>query len=273
MAKTHPSKHRSQHKKLDTKFYEEELERLQTELVYLQEWVKHKGLKIVVLFEGRDAAGKGGVIKRIRERVSPRVFRVEALPAPNDRERTQIYYQRYVERLPAGGEIVLFDRSRYNRGGVEKVMKFCSKKEHADFLASCPRFEKSLTDAGIILIKYWLTVSNENQEKRFLKRIHDPKRRWKLSPMDLEARRLWYDYSHARDEMLAATDTEWAPWHIIDSNDKKRARLNCIAHLLSQIPYKRLKNDKITLPKRSRKGAYDADKPLLNRNWIADLYG
>ena len=258
--------------KLDKKFYEDELERLQTELVHLQEWVKHKGLRVVVVFEGRDAAGKGGIIKRIRERVSPRVFRVEALPAPTDREKTQVYLQRYISKLPAGGEIVLFDRSWYNRLGVEKVMGFCSDQEYKRFKTNCSGFEQWLVEGGTILIKYWLTVRNEEQEVRFENRINDQKRQWKLSPMDLTARSKWYDYSRARDAMLDATDTDWAPWNIVDSNDKKRARLNCIAHLLDSIPYEKLDDIPIELPEREEKGAYDDVKALVNRRWIPERY-
>ncbi|ADE55624.1 polyphosphate kinase 2 [Coraliomargarita akajimensis] len=255
-------------KKLSDAVYAAELDRLQTELVYLQEWVKREGLRVVVVFEGRDAAGKGGMIKRITERVSPRVFRTVALPAPTDREKTQLYMQRYIEHLPAAGEVILFDRSWYNRAGVERVMGFCTDQEYADFLSNCPNFERWITGQGIQLIKYWLDVSNENQEKRFLKRINDPVRRWKLSPMDLESRRRWYAYSRARDDMFAATDTEWAPWYLVDSNDKKRARLNCIEHLLSLIPYEVLEQHDVRLPKPSKKGAYDTDASIQRRNWI-----
>ena len=258
--------------KLSNKFYEEEMERLQTELVHLQHWVVEQGLRIVVVFEGRDAAGKGGVIKRITERVSPRIFRTVALPAPSEREKTQLYFQRYIAHMPAAGEVVLFDRSWYNRAGVEKVMGFCTKQQHADFLRICPNFERWITDQGIVLVKYWLDVNNEEQEKRFLKRVNDPKRRWKLSPMDLESRGRWYEYSKARDEMLEATDTEWAPWNLVDSNDKKRARLNCISHLLEQIPYQKMKADLIKLPKRSKKGAYDTAASVADRNWIPAKY-
>ena len=223
--------------KLSKKDYERELYKLQVELVKLQEWVKKTGAKIIVIFEGRDAAGKGGVIKRITERVSPRVFRLVALPAPTDRQKTQMYMQRYVAQLPAGGEIVIFDRSWYNRGGVEYVMGFASKEQHRKFLQSCPSFEMALVDSGIILLKYWLDVSEKEQHRRFQDRIKDPTKRWKLSPMDLESHRRWYDYSRARDAMLAATDIPQAPWVVVPSDDKKRARLNCIADLLSRIPY------------------------------------
>jgi len=207
-----------------------------------------------VVFEGRDAAGKGGIIKRISERVSPRVFRVVALTAPSDREKTQFYYQRYLVHLPAAGEVVLFDRSWYNRAGVEKVMGFCTEDEYREFLRTCPGWERALVYSGIILVKYWLTVDNEEQKRRFEQRIDDPMRQWKLSPMDTEARRRWYAYAHARDAMLDATDTGWAPWYIVDFNDKRRARLNCISHLLAQIPYERVKREPVELPPRSNKG-------------------
>ncbi|WP_018971190.1 polyphosphate kinase 2 [Rubritalea marina] len=252
--------------------YEETLKELQTELVHLQSWVVAKGLRVVVIFEGRDAAGKGGMIKRITERVSPRIFRTVALPAPTEREKSQIYLQRYIAHLPAAGEVVLFDRSWYNRAGVEKVMGFCSEEEHADFLRTVPNFERSLIDQGIILIKYWLNVTNQEQEKRFLKRINDPMRRWKLSPMDLESRRSWFAYSRARDEMFAATDTDWAPWHLVDSNNKKKARLNCISHLLSMIPYERLPQDEIILPKPLQDDAYDSIASVQDRRWVPESY-
>ena len=258
--------------KLDRKLYEGELERLQEELVMMQRWVKRTGAKVVVIFEGRDAAGKGGVIKRITERVSSRIFRVVALPAPSDREKTQLYLQRYIAHLPAGGELVLFDRSWYNRLGVEKVMGFCTDAEHRDFLRTCPGFERNLVDSGILLLKYWLTVKNEEQEDRFQSRIDDPKKQWKLSPMDLEARRRWYDYGRARDAMLDATDTSWAPWTIVDSNDKKRARLNCIAHLLSQVPYEDLPHDEVVLPHRDESDAYEDEAALEGRNWVPAKY-
>lgn len=263
---------KSKSKKLDNAAYDAELERLQTEMVHLQEWVKRTGQRIVVIFEGRDAAGKGGVIKRIAERVSPRVFRTVALPAPTEREKTQLYFQRYIEHLPAAGEVILFDRSWYNRAGVERVMGFCSEQQYHDFLRVCPGFERWFVDQGIILLKYWLDVSNEEQEKRFLKRINDPKRRWKLSPMDLESRRRWYDYSRARDDMFEATDTAWAPWYLVDSNDKKRARLNCMTHMLSEIAYTKFKHEAIKLPKRSRKGAYDTAESVKDRLWIPEAF-
>jgi polyphosphate kinase 2 len=226
--------------KIDKKDYEAEIFKLQVELVKLQEWVKATNARIVVIFEGRDAAGKGGIIKRIIEGVSPRIFRVVALPAPTERQKLQLHAQRYIEHLPSGGEIVIFDRSWYNRAGVEYVMGFCTKEEHRQFLRDCPAFEAFLVSQGIILLKYWLEVSEKEQHKRFLARIEDPSKRWKLSPMDLESHRRWYDYSRARDAMLAATDTPASPWYIVPSDDKKRARLNCIAHILSSIPYEEI---------------------------------
>ena len=258
--------------KLDRKIYEAELDRLQIELVKLQSWVRHKGMRIVVIFEGRDAAGKGGVIKRITERVSPRVFRTVALPAPSDRELTQMYMQRYMPYLPAAGEVVLFDRSWYNRLGVERVMGFCTAKQYERFRRNCAAYEHALVEDGIVLIKYWLSVSNEEQERRFRRRIEDPLRQWKLSPMDLESRRRWFDYSRARDDMLSATDTDWAPWYIVSSDDKRRARLNCIAHLLSVIPYEALPQEKIRLPKRDEKDAYDDITPLKSRKHVPETY-
>jgi polyphosphate kinase len=258
--------------KLKRKEYERELLRLQGELCRLQEWVKRSGLRIIVVFEGRDGAGKGGTIKAITERVSPRVFRVVALPAPSDREKTQIFMQRYIMHFPAAGEIVIFDRSWYNRAGVEQVMGFCTKEEHRRFLDLCPLVEKYLVSGGIMLIKYWLEVSNEEQARRFEARIEDPLRQWKLSPMDLPSRSRWYDYSRARDQMLAATDTEHAPWYIVRSDDKKRARLNCITHLLSLVPCKKVAKDAIKLPKRSTKGAYDDQATLANRRFIPEKY-
>jgi polyphosphate kinase len=230
------------------------------------------GERVVIVFEGRDAAGKGGTIKAITERVSPRVFRLVALPAPSDREKTQMYVQRYVPHFPAAGEIVIFDRSWYNRAGVEHVMGFCSDKQYKRFLDLCPFFEKNVVDNGIILLKYWLEVSNEEQERRFEARIEDPLRQWKLSNMDLPSRERWYQFSRARDAMLEATDTDDAPWFIVDSNDKKRARLNVISHLLSRIPYKRVKHGKVQLPKRSNKDKYDDEEPMRDRNWIPQKY-
>jgi polyphosphate kinase len=258
--------------KLGRKDYERELLKLQTELCHLQEWVKATGERVVIVFEGRDAAGKGGTIKAITERVSPRVFRLVALPAPSDREKTQMYVQRYVPHFPAAGEIVIFDRSWYNRAGVEHVMGFCSDKQYKRFLDLCPFFEKNVVDNGIILLKYWLEVSNEEQERRFEARIEDPLRQWKLSNMDLPSRERWYQFSRARDAMLEATDSDHAPWFIVDSNDKKRARLNVISHLLSRIPYKRVKHGKVQLPKRSNKDKYDDVEPMRDRNWIPQRY-
>jgi polyphosphate kinase 2 len=258
--------------RLSGKAYEQELRRLQAELCQLQEWVKATGERIVVVFEGRDAAGKGGTIKAITERVSPRVFRMVALPAPSDREKSQLYVQRYLQHFPAAGEIVIFDRSWYNRAGVEYVLGFCSRKQHRKFLEVCPAFEKQVVDNGVRLLKYWLEVSPEEQKKRFQARIEDPLRQWKLSPTDMESRRLWYEYSRARDMMLAATDTSQAPWHIVRSDDKKRARLNCIAHLLGQIPYKRVKRAKVDTVARSKKHAYDDETPMRKRRWIAEVY-
>jgi polyphosphate kinase 2 len=255
--------------KLVKKDYEQELLKLQGELCALQDWVVATKQKIIIIFEGRDAAGKGGTIKAITERVSPRVFRVVALPAPSDREKTQIYGQRYLTQFPAGGEVVIFDRSWYNRAGVEYVMGFCTKAQHDRFLELLPAFEKNMiVDNGIILLKYWLEVGDEEQERRFRARIDDPVRQWKLSPMDLPSRERWYDYSRARDLMLEATDTDVAPWFIVDSNDKKRARLNLITHLLKQIPYKHLPRAKVKLPKRNMKNAYDDQTPMLDRRWI-----
>jgi polyphosphate kinase 2 len=258
--------------KFKAKAYEKALGRLQAELCHLQEWVKATGQRIIIVFEGRDAAGKGGTIKAITERVSPRVFRVSALPAPSDREKSQLYIQRYLAHFPAGGEIVIFDRSWYNRAGVEYVLGFCTKEQHAKFLETCPPFEKQIVDSGIQLLKYWLEVSPGEQKRRFQARIDDPLRQWKLSPTDQESRRRWYDYSRARDLMLAATDTRYAPWHIVRSDDKKRARLNCIAHILGQIPYKRIKREKIKTVGRSRKRAYDDESPMKKRRWIEEIY-
>ena len=258
--------------KLKRKQYEKELRRLQAELCHLQGWVKLKGLRIIVVFEGRDGAGKGGTIKAITERVSPRVFRVVALPAPSDREKSQLFIQRYVEHFPAAGEIVLLDRSWYNRAGVEHVMGFCTKEEHRRFLEVCPEVEKFAVDGGLQLIKYWLEVSNKEQKRRFEARINDPLRQWKLSPMDLPSRSRWYDYSHARDVMLKATDTKFAPWYILRSDDKRRARLNCISHLLSMIPYQKVPREKVKLPNRSKKRAYDDEATLKGRRFVPEKY-
>jgi polyphosphate kinase len=258
--------------RLKNKAYEKELRRLQAALCQLQDWVKATGQRIIVVFEGRDAAGKGGTIKAITERVSPRVFRAVALPTPSDREKSQLYVQRYVAHFPAAGEVVIFDRSWYNRAGVEYVLGFCTKEEHRRFLEVCPLWEKQIVDSGIRILKYWLEVSPGEQKRRFRARIEDPLRQWKLSPTDMESRRRWYDYSNARDMMLAATDTKDAPWHIVRSDDKKRARLNCIAHLLSQIPYKRVPRPKIEVVARSRKRAYDDETPMKNRRWIPEAH-
>ena len=246
--------------KLKNKEFEKQLAKLQEELVKLQLWVQHKGLKIVVVFEGRDAAGKGGVIKRITERVSPRVFRVVALPAPTEREKSQMYIQRYVPHLPAAGEAIIFDRSWYNRAGVERVMEFCTEQEVTRFLEICPAWERAIVDSGIILIKYWFEVSQEEQTKRFLSRIDDGRKIWKLSPMDLESHRRWYDYSRARDDMLLATDTSYAPWYVVNADNKRRARLNCISHFLSLIPYKELEQEKVKLPDRQKSHGYEEPK-------------
>jgi polyphosphate kinase 2 len=258
--------------KLKRKEYEKELRKLQVELCHLQAWVKAKGLKVMVVFEGRDGAGKGGTIRAITERVSPRVFRVVALPAPSDREKSQVYIQRYMAHFPAAGEIVIWDRSWYNRAGVEHVMGFCSKEQYERFLELCPVAEKYMVDGGIILIKYWLEVNNEEQERRFEARVEDPLRQWKLSPIDLPSRERWYDYSRARDRMLEATDTKHAPWYLVRSDDKKRARLNCISHLLSLIPYKKLPREKIKIPKRTNKGKYDDQATLKGRTFIQEKY-
>jgi polyphosphate kinase 2 len=258
--------------KMKRKVYEKELRKLQVELCELQEWVKYKGLRIIILFEGRDAAGKGGTIKAITERVSPRVFRVAALPAPSDREKTQMFIQRYIERFPAAGEIVIFDRSWYNRGGVEYVMGFCGREEHQRFLDLCPEIEKYIVDGGIQLIKIWLEVGQEEQERRFQARINDPVRQWKLSPMDLESYRRWYDYSKARDMMFKTTDTKRCPWYVVPSNDKRRARLNCISQILDLIAYKKAPREKIRLPKRSSKGKYDDVASLKGRNLVPQRF-
>ncbi|MCU0268258.1 MAG: polyphosphate kinase 2 [Acidimicrobiales bacterium] len=237
-------------KKLPLAVYDKELARLQLELVKLQEWVRHEGLKVCVLFEGRDAAGKGGTIKRIAERTNPRIVRVVALDKPTEKERTQWYFQRYVAELPSGGEIVLFDRSWYNRAGVERVMGFCTNDEYVEFLRSCPEFERMLLRSGIVLLKYWFSVSDEEQERRFRERIEHPEKRWKLSEMDLESRARWADYSRAKDQMFKYTDTKWSPWWVVNADDKRRARLNCISHLLAQVPYQDLVSKKLKLPKR-----------------------
>jgi len=258
--------------KLKRKPYEKELRKLQTRLCRLQDWVKHKGLRVIIVFEGRDTAGKGGTIKAITERVSPRVFRVEALPAPSDRQKSQLFVQRYIERFPSAGEIVIFDRSWYNRAGVDYVMGFADKEQHKTFLKVCPEIEEVIIDAGIKLIKIWLEVGMKEQDKRFHARINDPLRQWKLSPMDLESYKRWYDYSLARDLMFEATDTKHSPWYIVRSDDKKRARLNCIAHILSMIPHKKVKRKKVHFPKRSNKGKYDDIRSLKHRKFVAEIY-
>jgi polyphosphate kinase len=258
--------------KLDRKSYEKHLRKLQVELCHLQEWVKKSGERIIVVLEGRDAAGKGGTIKAITDRVSPRVFRVVALPAPSDREKSQMYIQRYVERFPAGGEIVIFDRSWYNRAGVEYVMGFCTPEQHKRFLELCPAVEKYIVDGGAHLIKIWLEVGQEEQERRFRARIDDPVRQWKLSPMDVASFGKWYKYSKARDLMFEYTDSEASPWYLVDSNDKKRARLNAIAHILSRVPYKRMDHEKVKLPERSEKKKYDDSASLAKRKFVETKY-
>ena len=252
-------------KKARTKAYEKELARLQEEIAHLQTWVKESGARVVVIFEGRDAAGKGGMIKRLTERVSPRVFRVVALPAPSDRQKTQIYMQRYIEQLPAAGEVLIFDRSWYNRPGVERVMGYCTDEQASRFLKEIPHLEALITESGILLLKYFLTVGEEEQERRFRQRIDDPVRQWKLSPMDLESYRRWWDYSKAYDEMIRLTDTPHAPWWIVDSNDKKSARINCLTHLLASIPYKKVKYEEPKLGKRQKRpDDYAADRTPRN---------
>ncbi|MBR0927744.1 polyphosphate kinase 2 [Bradyrhizobium diazoefficiens] len=258
--------------RMKRKDYEKELGKLQVELCHLQEWVKVQKLKVIIIFEGRDAAGKGGTIKALTEKVSPRVFRVCALPAPSDRQKSQLFMQRYIEQFPAGGEIVIFDRSWYNRAGVEYVMGFCSPTEHKRFLELCPLVEKFAVDAGIILIKLWLEVGMEEQERRFMARIEDPLRQWKLSPMDTESFGRWYDYSRARDMMFEATDTKHAPWRLIRSDDKRRARLNGISHVLRTIPYKKVKRDKVQLPPRSHKGRYNDQASLRGLKFVEERY-
>ena len=257
---------------LKRKEYEKELRELQVELCALQDWVKEHGERVIVVFEGRDAAGKGGVIKAITDRVSHRVFREIALPAPSDREKTQLYMQRFIRHAPAAGEIVIFDRSWYNRAGVEYVLGFCSKAQHERFLKVCPEYERYIVDDGIKLIKYWLEVSEPEQKLRFEALITDPLRQWKLSPTDLCSRSRWFDYSRARDGMLEATDTEFAPWYIVPSDDKRRARLNCISHLLSLIPYKKVSREKVKLPKRSKHGAFDDEATLRTRRFVPAKY-
>jgi polyphosphate kinase 2 len=258
--------------KLKRKDYEKALRELQTELCLVQDWVRRTGERIVVVFEGRDAAGKGGTIRAMTERVSPRTFRIVALPAPSDREKSQMYVQRYLPYFPAAGEIVIFDRSWYNRAGVEYVMGFCTKEQHKRFLEVCPEFEKHIVDNGIRLIKYWLEVSNQEQKRRFEARVEDPLRQWKLSAMDLPSRERWYDYSRARDLMLDATDTDHAPWNIVRSDDKRRARLNVISHFLSVLPYEVSPRKKIKVPGRDKAGAYDDAATMRNRRWIKEKF-
>jgi len=258
-------------KKLNNKFYNKELQKLQIELVKLQSWVKEKGLRVVVIFEGRDAAGKGGVIKRITQTLNPRICRVVALGVPTEREKTQWYFQRYVAHLPAAGEMVLFDRSWYNRAGVECVMGFCTHEEYSEFLRSCPEFERMLIHSGITLIKYWFSVSDEEQEKRFKERIENTTKRWKISPMDVESRKRWVDYSKAKDAMFAHTDIKQAPWYVVNADDKKRSRLNCISHLLKQIPYKDLEFEKIKLPPTQKKTGY-VRPPVTDQSLIPEKY-
>jgi polyphosphate kinase 2 len=259
-------------RKMKRKEYEKELLKLQTELCRLQQWIVHSGERVIVVFEGRDAAGKGGTIKAIMERVSPRVFRVAALPAPSDREKTQLYVQRYIQHFPAAGEVVIFDRSWYNRAGVEYVMDFCTKDQFKAFVENCPKFESHIVKAGIILVKFWLEVGQEERQRRFEARIEDPLRQWKLSPMDLESYARWYSYSRARDMMLEVTDTKDSPRYIIHSDDKRRARLNCIAQLLKLIPYEGVPREKVRLPERVTKGQYDDQEPLERRNFVPERY-
>ncbi len=258
-------------RKIDTDFYNEELARLQVELVKLQEWIKQEKLKVVVIFEGRDAAGKGGVIKRITQTLNPRTCKVVALAAPTEREKTQWYFQRYVPHLPAAGEMVIFDRSWYNRAGVERVMGFCTTEEYDEFMRSCPEFERMLMRSGIILIKYWFSVSDEEQEHRFQSRINDPTKHWKLSPMDLASREKWVEYSKAKDEMFRYTDTKQSPWFVVPADNKKRARLNCISHLLSKIPYQEIKHEKIKLPPRVEEDGY-VRSPFADQTFVPETY-
>ncbi len=258
--------------KLKRKYYERELARLQKELVKLQYWIKDQGLKVCVIFEGRDAAGKGGVIKRITRRLNPRIVRVVALPKPTEKEQQQWYFQRYVNHLPTAGEMVLFDRSWYNRAGVERVMGFCTDKEYREFMRACPEFERMLVRSGTKLIKYWFSVSDQEQERRFQKRNHDPMRRWKLSPMDLQARSKWVEYSRAKDAMFMYTDIKEAPWYVVNADVKRHARLNCISHLLSLIPYQDLTPDPVELPPRQEDPGYERP-PITSQTWVPALYG
>jgi polyphosphate kinase 2 len=267
-----PKQPASDNAKMKRKDYEKALRKLQVELCHLQDWVKAEGARIIIVFEGRDAAGKGGTIKALTERVSPRVFRTVALPAPSDREKSQLFMQRYIERFPAAGEIVIFDRSWYNRAGVEYVMGFCTEQQHRRFLDLCPQIEKYIVDGGIILLKFWLEVGKEEQQRRFSARIDDPLRQWKLSPMDVEAYGRWYTYSRARDMMLKATDSNHAPWYIVRSDNKRRARLNCISHILQSIPYKKVKRQKVKVPARSEKGRYDDQATLKGRHFVREAF-
>ena len=265
-------KDEDQTSRMKRKTYEKELRKLQVQLCHLQQWVTSEGLRVIIVFEGRDAAGKGGTIKALTEKVSPRIFRTVALPAPSEREKSQMFIQRYIQHFPAAGEIVIFDRSWYNRAGVEYVMGFCTLEEHKRFLSLCPEIERYIVDGGIILIKFWLEVGMEEQEKRFAARIDDPLRQWKLSPMDTESYRRWYDYSKARDLMFKATDSKHAPWHVIRSDDKRRARLNCISHLLKMIPFKRVPRERVKLPKRSDKNRYNDQTILRRMNFVDERY-
>jgi polyphosphate kinase len=265
------SQPKEKQEQLGNKEYLKHLQKLQLELVKLQEWIKAQGLRVVVIFEGRDAAGKGGAIKRITECLSPRICRVAALPAPTEREKTQWYFQRYVAHLPSAGEMVLFDRSWYNRAGVEHVMGFCTDEEYGEFMRSCPEFERMLVRSGIILIKYWFSVSDEEQERRFQARIDDPTKRWKLSPMDLQSRSRWVEYSRAKDDMLRYTDTKQCPWYIVHSDDKKRARLNCITHLLSLIPFEDLTPEPMKLPRRQDDTGY-IRPPITDQTFVPEVY-
>lgn len=256
---------------IEKKFYDTELERLSIELVKLQEWVKQEGLKVVVIFEGRDAAGKGGTIKAITQFLNPRICRVVALGTPTEKEKTQWYFQRYAPHLPAAGEMVFFDRSWYNRAGVEKVMGFCTDEEYKEFLRSCPEFERMIIRSGIVLIKYWFSVSDEEQEKRFQERINNPTKRWKISPMDLESRSRWVEYSKAKDEMFALTDIKQAPWYVVNSDNKRKARLNCVSHLLSLISYKDIKREKIEIPPRQNEVGY-IRPPMTDQSFVPEVY-
>ena len=272
MSKKDAKKTKSKKKKLSTEAYEAELYKLHTELVKLQYWVQKNGHKVIIVFEGRDAAGKGGVIKRITERVSPRVFRVAALPSPSEREKTQMYGQRYIQHFPAAGEVVLFDRSWYNRAGVERVMGFCTGEELKRFLSDVPVFEQFIVNSGIQLIKYWFDVSMDEQERRFRARIEDPRKTWKLSPMDVESFKRWYDYSRARDDMLKATSSKHAPWYVVSANSKKRARLNCISHLLNQVPYEDVPRDDVKLGKRNLKDKYDDRVEAVHSKFVPEKF-